>query len=324
MEKIKWGIIGCGDVTEFKSGPAFNKIPHSSLIAVMRRDADKVKDYAQRHHVPKWYTDADQLINDPEINAVYIATPPSSHEAYALAVITARKYVYLEKPMALNYAASSNIVKAATTNNVKVVVAHYRRQQPYFKKLKRLIEDQSIGKIRHVQLEYYKAPLTSHELEDPKTAWRVNPRISGGGLFHDLAPHQLDIMYSLFGSVKGVSGISANQSNNYIADDFVTGNMLFENGVIFNGIWSFNAPHLAERDCCEIIGSNGKISFSFFDNKPIIVTTQDKTETFSFNLLQHVQLPMIEATVSYFLGLAPNPCSAEEGSEIMKLLEAFK
>ena len=76
MEEIKWGIIGCGDVTEVKSAPAFNKVPHSSLVAVMRRDAAKAQDYALRHGVPKWYINAEQLINDPEINAIYIATPP--------------------------------------------------------------------------------------------------------------------------------------------------------------------------------------------------------------------------------------------------------
>ena len=263
---INWGIIGCGDVTELKSGPAFNKVPHSTLVAVMRRDAGKAKDYAQRHHVPKWYNDADQLINDPDINAVYIATPPSSHETFALAAIAAGKFVYIEKPMALNYAAASNITKAATLNNAKLVVAHYRRQQPYFKKLKQLIEEKEVGNIKHVHLVYYKASLTKDELQVPKTAWRVNPLESGGGLFHDLAPHQLDILYSLFGSVKKVSGISLNQSRNYEADDFVTGYMLFANGVVFNGIWSFNAPASAERDCCEIIGSDGTISFSFFDN----------------------------------------------------------
>jgi predicted dehydrogenase len=84
MKKIRWGIIGCGDVTELKSGPAFNKVNNSELVAVMRRDAVKAKDYALRHNVPKWYTDANDLINDPDINAVYIATPPSSHEEYTM------------------------------------------------------------------------------------------------------------------------------------------------------------------------------------------------------------------------------------------------
>ena len=86
---INWGIIGCGDVTEVKSGPAFNKVPGSKLVAVMRRDAAKAADYAKRHNVPRWYNDAEALINDAEVNAIYIATPPSSHAAYALAAIKA-------------------------------------------------------------------------------------------------------------------------------------------------------------------------------------------------------------------------------------------
>src|SRR5688500_7382014 len=102
---VRWGIIGCGDVCEVKSGPAFSKIANSSLVAVMRRDADKAKDYATRHGVPKFYTDAQQLINDPEVNAVYIATPPAQHEEYAIQSMQTGKPVYVEKPIALNAAA---------------------------------------------------------------------------------------------------------------------------------------------------------------------------------------------------------------------------
>src|SRR3979490_889057 len=101
MTNINWGIIGCGDVTEIKSGPAFNKVKNSSLIAVMRRDAEKAKDYARRHQVPKWYSNADELITDPDVNAIYVATPPSSHEEYTLAAVKAGKPVYVEKPMSV-------------------------------------------------------------------------------------------------------------------------------------------------------------------------------------------------------------------------------
>ena len=134
MKKINWGIIGCGDVTEIKSGPAFNKVNNSSLVAVMRRDTEKAKDYARRHNIPRWYDDANRLINDPGVNAVYIATPPSSHEEYALAAIHAGKPVYLEKPMALNYQSAVIIANTAAGKNIKLVVAHYRRAQPLFKK----------------------------------------------------------------------------------------------------------------------------------------------------------------------------------------------
>jgi predicted dehydrogenase len=131
---INWGIIGCGDVTEVKSGPAFNKVPGSSLVAVMRRYAAKAKDYAQRHGVPKWYADAQQLINDPAVNAIYVATPPSSHLQYTLAAIAAGKPVYVEKPMSTDAAAALQMAAAANTHNIKLTVAHYCRQQPFFKK----------------------------------------------------------------------------------------------------------------------------------------------------------------------------------------------
>src|SRR5688572_22425115 len=104
MDKINWGIIGCGDVTEVKSGPAFNRVRDSALVAVMRRDEAKVKDYASRHQVPAWYTDAQVLINDPGINAIYVATPPSTHEEYAIAALKAGKPVYVEKPMSVDTA----------------------------------------------------------------------------------------------------------------------------------------------------------------------------------------------------------------------------
>ncbi|HKJ89705.1 MAG TPA: Gfo/Idh/MocA family oxidoreductase, partial [Oceanipulchritudo sp.] len=84
MKTIRWGIIGCGDVCEVKSGPAFQKVTGSSLVAVMRRDAAKAEDFALRHRVPRWYGEAEALVRDPEVDAVYIATPPGSHRDYTL------------------------------------------------------------------------------------------------------------------------------------------------------------------------------------------------------------------------------------------------
>lgn len=167
MRQINWGIIGCGAVTEVKSGPAFNKVKNSSLVAVMRRNAEKAKDYATRHNVPTWYDDATKLINDPGVNAIYIATPPFSHEEYALEAIKAGKPVYVEKPMTVNYAAAKRIAKAAEENNVKLSVAHYRRGQPFFNKIKELIDTKVIGDIRVVQLDFYKKLLSNEELNLP-------------------------------------------------------------------------------------------------------------------------------------------------------------
>ena len=128
MNNINWGIIGCGDVTEKKSGPAFNKVPGSRLAAVMRRDADKAADYARRHQVPKWYSNTDDLLNDPEVNAIYIATPPSSHLKYALAALAKGLPVYVEKPVTLNATEAQRMADAVQTYKGKLTVAHYRRR----------------------------------------------------------------------------------------------------------------------------------------------------------------------------------------------------
>lgn len=323
MEKIKWGIIGCGDVTEVKSGPAFNKVNNSSLEAVMSRNPEKAKDYAFRHQVPKWYSDANELINDEEVNAIYIATPPAFHEEYTLAAFKAGKPVYLEKPMTLDYESALKIKTISIDNNIKLAVAHYRREQPLFKKVKQLLDENIIGDIRFAKIDFYKKSLTKNDLENPRIAWRVNNEIAGGGIFHDIAPHQLDLMYYFFGEIEKAAGFATNQAGLYDADDIVSGNILFKSGVIFNGLWCFNVAEEDEIDGCEIVGSKGKINFPVFEHAKIIITLNGKTEIIPFVPLQHVQEPMIQKVVDYFLGKGPNPCSAEDGAIVMKLMDQF-
>ncbi|HET7117692.1 MAG TPA: Gfo/Idh/MocA family oxidoreductase [Hanamia sp.] len=323
MESIRWGIIGCGDVTEIKSGPAFNKVNNSSLVAVMRRDAAKAKDYAERHRVPKWYCDANDLINDKEVNAIYIATPPAFHEEYAITAINAGKPVYIEKPMTLNFESANMIAKVASEKNIKVSVAHYRRGQPLFNKVKQLLEEKIIGDVRFAKLEFFKKPLLKEALSIPKVAWRVNPAIAGGGLFHDIAPHQIDLMYWFFGEIEKASGYAASQTKMYDADDIVSGNILFRSGIIFNGLWCFNVAEENVKDYCEIQGSEGKICFPVFEHKKIEIIKNGKTENILFEPLEHVQQPLIQKVVNYFLDKGPNPCSAEDGATVMWLLDQF-
>lgn len=321
MESIRWGMIGAGDVTEVKSGPAFNKVRNSTLVAVMRRDAAKAADYARRHNIPRWYSSADQLLADPEVNAVYIATPPDSHEPYALAAIRVGKAVYVEKPMTLDANAAKLLAKAADDAGVKLCVAHYRRAQPYFQKLRELLNQKAIGEPRSVLLRYWRKPLSEQALQDPKIQWRVNPQISGGGLFHDIAPHQLDMLYYLFGKARDAVGYSVNQSASYAACDAVIGMLRFDNQLLFSGSWNFNVDR--EEDSCEIVGSGGKIRFSFFSGTPIELETAEGTVVFSFPALEHVQQPMIEAVVQYFRNEGENPCSGWDGAAVMEIMDAF-
>lgn len=319
-QTIKWGIIGCGDVTEVKSGPAFNKVPNSKLVAVMRRNEAKARDYAQRHGVEKWYSSADDLINDDDVNAIYIATPPLNHEEYAIKAMKAGKPVYVEKPMAIDAAAARRIEKAANETGVKISVAHYRRQQPLFLKVKELVQQKVIGNVRLVELKMLQ-PHQSEIITKTETNWRIDPSVSGGGLFYDLAPHQLDLMMYFFGKPLKASGIAFNSSHYYNADDITCGQILFNSNVVFNGTWCFT---VAERmDRCEIIGSEGKLSFPIFDHKELILEREGTKTVFEFDRMQHVQQPMIQKVVEYFLGQAPNPCSVAEGVEVMEMMDAL-
>lgn len=318
---IKWGIIGCGDVTEVKSGPGFSKAENSELIAVMRRNAAKAEDYAKRHQVKKWFTEASDLINDPEVNAIYIATPPLNHEEYTLEALKAGKPVYVEKPMTMNTESAVRMAEAEKASSTLLTVAHYRRGLPLFIKIKELIDSGKIGKVRFVNLKMLQ-PHQSDLITKTDDNWRVNPEVSGGGLFHDLAPHQIDLMLYFFGKAKRYHGFAVNQGNFYAADDLVTGEILFENNVIFNGTWCFTVEPDEKTDLVEIVGSEGKISFAVF-NQFYTISKNGREERFEIPPPQHIQQPMIQMVVNYFLGKGENPCPATEGIEVMKIMDSF-
>lgn len=321
MDKIFWGIIGCGDVTEVKSGLAFNKVANSEIIAVMRRNEEKVKDYAQRHQISKYYTSADDLINYAEINAIYIATPPAFHKDYAIQALKAGKNVYIEKPVTLTVAECEAIIEAKKTYQKKVTVAHYRRALPLFIKLKELIDNKTLGDIRLIDLKLLQR-LGSDKIAQTDENWRINPALSGGGLFYDLAPHQLDILVHIFGNPNYCSGFSKNQSQQNEVADITCGHLVFENEIVFNGIWNFNSHPDNELEVCQIIGSKGKIEFAFFGNT-LDLTVEGKTVKMHFENPFHIQQNMIEKTVNYFLGQEENPCSLNDALMSLKIIEIF-
>ncbi len=321
MKKINWGILGCGDVTEVKSGPAFNKVANSNIEAVMRRNADKAKDYAERHHIGKWYSDANDLINDENINAIYIATPPAPHKDYAIQSLKKGKDVYIEKPVTLTVAECEELISAQQDATGKVTVAHYRRALPLFMKVKKLVEEGSIGEIRMIDLKLFQRP-GSDKIAKTEENWRVNPAISGGGLFYDLAPHQLDILIHIFGEPVRYYGFSKNQSQLNEVADLTAGQILFQKDILFNGVWCFNSHPDNEAERCQIIGSRGRMEFAFFGHT-LELMVDGKSKHFSFDAPQHVQQNMIERTVSYFSDEGENPCSLQDALLSLKIMECF-
>lgn len=321
MQTIKWGIIGCGDVTEKKSGPAFKNIRHSELVAVMRRDGEKAADYARRHGVPKWYDNADDLLNDPDINAIYIATPPGSHLEYCLKALRLGKPVYVEKPMARNAAECEEMVRVSKETGTPLFTAYYRRTLPYFLKLKELIDQKIIGDIRMVNITLHWPPYPEEIGENAQPRWRVDPEISGGGHFHDLASHQFDFLEYALGPIKFAQGISRNQAGLYAADDIVMANFEFESGVVGSGSWCFTGSKRNRVDEAYLLGTKGKITFSFFESFTIRVEVDETTKLFEIPYPPHVQQPLIETIVSELRGEGRCPSTGETGTKANLILD---
>lgn len=299
--EIKWGIIGCGNVTELKSGPAFNKVEDSKLVAVMRRNAALAQDYARRHNVPKFYSDASELMNDSELNAVYIATPPDSHALYAIEAMKAGKPVYVEKPMARNYAECMEMIRVSEETGMPLHVAYYRRTLPAFLKVKELVDNRTIGKLLTVNIKLYKSFGERDKFPD-KQSWHVNPEIAGAGHFYDLASHQFDFLDFVFGPVTKVNGVARNIAGYYKAEDTVSAAFSFDSGVVGSGSWCFVVDEKSEEDSIEIYGTTGKIKFSCFDLGNVELTTKEGTQKFSFTNPENISFLLVQQLVGALQG----------------------
>ncbi len=316
MDKVKWGFIGCGEVVEKKSGPAFSSIHGSEVVAVMSRTAAKAKAYAMRHGIKRWYTDAQELIDDPEVNAVYVATPPSSHAAYAIMSMHAGKPVYVEKPLAANYDDCARINRVSEQTGMPCFVAYYRRCLPYFQKVRSIVESGELGKIVNIQVRFSNPPRESDAAKGEKQPWRVVKSIAGGGYFYDMAPHQLDLLQDLFGVIVEANGICANRGGLYDAEDSVSACFEFESGLPGSGSWCFVGHESAQEDRIEIIGENGTLSFSVFNYEPIsLVSSRGKASIVVANP-EYVQQPLIKQVVETLQGKANCSCTSVSATPV--------
>ncbi len=317
---INWGIIGCGDVTEVKSGPALQYAQDSRLVAVMRRDPEKVEDYARRHGVPRWYTDADALIADPEVDAVYVATPPGSHLEYALRACAAGKPVYVEKPMARSYAECARMIDAFKAAGLKLFVAYYRRALDRFLKVKEIIDGGKIGRVTGITYRYI-AP--EHRGIDPQALpWRLTAPESGGGLFVDLGCHLLDLLDFLVGPLEKISGLAANRASAYQVEDTVAMHFTTREGAPGVANWNF-AGHAAHppEDRLEISGTDGRVTVSVFGVEPVLLSTRRGEESLAFTNPYRIQQPLIQTIVNELLGKGASPSTGESGARTSLVMD---
>ena len=315
---IRWGIIGCGDVTEVKSGPALQKTRGSALVAVMRRDAAKAADYARRHGVPRFYSDARALVADPEVDAIYVATPPGAHLDGALLAAGAGKPCYVEKPMARHTPECDAMLAAFAAANQKLFVAYYRRALPRFVKVKELLDRGALGMMTGVSHRLATAAHAS--LDAANLPWRVSVESSGGGLFLDVGSHALDLLDFFCGPLAGARGHAARLASPGVTEDAVA--MTFRTAAGAPGAATWNFASQVTEDTMEFRGTLGRISLSVFGSDPVRLETARGVELFDLPNPPHVQQPLIQTVVDELLGRGACPSTGESGRRTSAVMDA--
>ncbi len=306
-DTIRWGILGCGDVTEVKSGPGFQKARGSQLVAVMRRNGALAADYARRHGVPRSYDDARALVDDPQVDAVYVATPPGSHLELARLVAAAGKPCYMEKPMARHTAECDAMIAALAQANQKLFVAYYRRAMPRFEKVRELVAGGAIGQLTGIAYRF-SAP-TPPAADPANNAWRVSAAHAGGGLLLDVGSHVLDFLDHCVGPLEDVHGRAARLASAAEVEDTVALTFRTATGALGAASWNFSSP--VKEDTLEFFGTGGRVAFTVFDASPIRLETARGAEQFAIPNPAHVAQPLIQLITDELLGRGTSPSTGE-------------
>ena len=310
---VRWGIIGCRDVTEIKSGPGFQKAAGSQLVAVMRRDGVLAADYARRHGVPRWYDDARALIRDPEVDAVYIATPPETHCPYALAVAAAGKPAYVEKPMARHTPECVRMLAAFARAGQKLFVAYYRRRLPRFLQAEELIKAGALGPVTGVS---YRLAAPQHRSPD---TWRVDAARAGGGHFLDVGSHALDLIDYLLGPLTEVAGTAANLASSCAVEDTVA--LSFRTTAGVPGAMACNFASAGRDDTLRLTGTEGELMLSVFGPEPMRLENGAGGQVFDLPHPPHVAQPLIQSVVDDLLGRGDCPGTGESARRTSRVMD---
>ena len=260
MQTIRWGIIGTGDVAEKKGGPPLYLLPGSSLVAVMSRNEERVRGFAQRHDVSSWYTDVDRMLDEAGLDAVYIATPPDVHLPLTQKAATRGIHVLLEKPMAHSVAECESINRVVQDTSIQLIVAYYRRFFPVVMQMKTWLDEGAIGRpirARAMHTGFY------NEEAYIDRSWLVDPSIAGGGFMTDAGIHRLDLFAYFFGEVVDVSAYTdvvhfdLESTSECVIDDSSTVICRFEDGVHATAEFNWNISEPVDE--FDISGTAGRI-----------------------------------------------------------------
>lgn len=307
-DPLGWGIIGCGDVVEKKSGPSILGTGDSRIVGVMRRDAAKAQPFAEANGIALCTDDAAAIIDHPDVAIVYVATPPSSHRQYVVAAARAGKHVLVEKPMGRSAAEDDEMIAACRASGVELFVAYYRRFHPHVLAMKELIDSGRIGRPVAAQIDYAQPPA-------PDTSWgggwRVEPETSGGGLFVDVVSHRLDVMVYLLGEPSNVRGLAATFDPQSRVEQAVSLSVRFESDGLCSVSGDFASPRAADRFV--IAGTEGVIDSARLDGHAFTLRSGDAFEEFRFDPLAAPHVGLVRHIEGVLAGREANAASGEQG-----------
>ena len=267
---VRWGILGCGDVVRKRVAKAIQDDPNSELLSVCRRDPDKLKQFAQDFEINHAYTLDEDLIADPNIDAVYISTPVDLHLPQTIACAEAGKHVLVEKPMAMSVAECDQMIDACRENNVKLGVAYYRRFYPVVDRIKELIESGEIGKVLSVSA----VTATAFAMSPGDDGyWRVLPDQGGGGALMDIGSHRINLFLDLFGAVDKVRAVCGTVAADYDADDCAGVLMQFTSGIQGHVHCYFGVTF--DPDEFSVVGTKGRLMTRTLNGGSLYIETVD-------------------------------------------------
>ena len=309
-------MIGCGAVTEIKSGPAFRQAAGSALHAVASRRVASAQDYARRHGVAEVHERIDDLIRSDAVDAVYIATPPASHLELALKVAQAGKPCCVEKPMALDHRECVLMLEAFEARGLPLFVSYYRRSLPRFAAVKAWLDAGRIGAVHDVRWHLARVPSALDRSGAPN--WRTDPATAPGGYFDDLASHGIDLLQFLLGDIVEVRGIARNQAGLYRAPDTIAACWRFAHGALGSGSWNFAAARREDEVC--IVGARGHIRFAVFDDAPLRLVVDDTEQAEVIAHPTPIQLHHVERMVVQLQGGIAHPSPGVEAAKTSRIM----
>lgn len=314
MRQVKWAIIGAGDIVRKRVAPAMLHSDLCDLVAVSRGRADLAAQFAAELGIERAYADADSLLADSDVEAVYIASPVFLHAEHAVAAARAGKHVLVEKPMAMDAAECERMIDAAESAGVKLGVAYYRRFYPVVSRIREAIDSGEIGKPVIAQINVFERfdPEPSHPRH-----WFVEKAKSGGGPMMDFGCHRLEVLTNLFGRVEQMESMTASVVYDREVEDTAAVLMRFASGAC----GSLTVTHAADesKDTLDIYASEGSIHVASLNSGEIRIVTPSGERAESHPPSENFHVPLIEDFAAAIIENREPAVTGSTGREIALL-----